>query len=186
MSTSAKRRPTGNPSVRSVLAIGIGVDVETVACCEPPAHLVRHRTLHWELARIGGGNDLAVWECDDCIARFEAGISVALRAIEGIEEVTCVFADESRQNRGGQAVEIGAGQQPETRLLILGKPPQHDLRCRDSNGDYQAGHQHGDLYNQRPGGDVPQPHHQSCDPVGSSALPRRQKQSAGAQSKIQA
>ena len=176
MSTSANRRPTAvDPSVRSVLAsqalIGCGVDIRDRRCCEPAAQFVRHRTLHREAAWIGRRENRSVRQLDDCKTRFDASVSVSSRAVEGIEQLPRVPADKGWQNGGGEAVEIGAGQQPEIALLILGEPPEDDLRRRDGDGDHQAGHQHGDLYNQWPGGDVPQPHHQGAAPLGSSALP---------------
>src|ERR1700745_1313265 len=93
----------GQPS-----AVGVGVDFETVACCEPPAQLFGHKTLHRETAWVGRSHNRPVWQLENCEARFKLGISVALRAVEGVEHPPHISADKRRQNGGGEAVEIGA------------------------------------------------------------------------------
>jgi len=127
-------------------AAGIGVERQTIACLEPAAQFVRHCTLDRKAAWIGRSQDRSIRQLNNGEARFEAGISVALRTIQGIEHPSCVPPDEGRQDGGGETVEIGAGQQLEIALLILGEPPENDLRSCDGNGDHQAGDQYRNLY----------------------------------------
>jgi hypothetical protein len=107
--------------------IGTKLGSDTVVG-EPRAQVVRHHALHREAARIGRSEDRPVWKREDYKARFDAGISVALRAIEGVDQLPRVSANEGRQNSSGEPVEIVAGLLSEIALQkILGELREHVL-----------------------------------------------------------
>jgi hypothetical protein len=156
MSTSAKRRPTGNPSMRSVLANQALLVLESISRPSPAANRLRS----------------------------SSGTKLWTGKRRGSDEASIVPFGSSRIAKRGS--KIGGGQQPKIALLILGEPPKDDLRSRDGDRDHQAGHQHRDFYHQGPGGNVPQPHHQDCTPFRSSTLLLAPNPTMGARSEIQA